>query len=292
MNKSYNNDSTYIKDFQAVFKRHPSNSFVAVAKRRQIFKIFDNFIDSKSVKSPYLFLIGESGIGKTALMANYILTKSSSFIYYFIEYCSRDTLYPEAFIKHIYFSLGKIYGLSNSVLNLEIYDLVELLKKRLHEVANICKKQKYTQVIIIDALDESITDASNSGYHINSIIDVLNCLDIPDNFRILISSSRELTEITLQELYYQTIIMAGNEQSNKADIYKYFHDNLLKYNYSEEEIEKLAENSEGNFQYASFVIQTIRKKGKNFIFFLLNRPPGLFKLYELKLVSCQHNVIG
>ena len=190
-----------IINFDDVFQTHPYETYINAFKRKKIFETIDCFTSTSEVKSPYLIVEGESGIGKTALLANYIYSKNQDrreeFIYYFIKN-NTSTATAQTFIEHIYYSLcwkyklGEMrFSLNKPISSIELKNLIWQISK------NELKNGKF-QVIIIDALDESFE--GNYIVPIESILQVLNVINFPNNYRIIISSSRAIRGIQAIEI--------------------------------------------------------------------------------------------
>jgi hypothetical protein len=268
-----------IKDFSYVFERHPKESFVAIGRRREIFNEIDKFLKADTVQSPYLFIIGESGIGKTALMANYIRDKQDDIIHYFIEYDRRDLLYPDVFIKHLYCSLGRKFNLQDDNLIVNILDLIELLNRRIQNVCSEYLKGNNIQAIFIDALDECLVYNNIKPFQIESICEVINILEFANNFRVIISCSSKMKRFI--NLYSNNTVQMTNSDDNNIEIEHYLRNKLpIKYQASSN-IQKFIEASEGNFQFVVFSLQLfINDNDDSISTFIQRLPKGINNLYN------------
>lgn len=268
-----------IKDFEYVFRQHPKKSFVG---RKRIIKEIDSFLKAKNVMSPFLIIQGESGIGKTALMANYVRPKKKEIIHYFIKYGVTGLIDPLSFANHLYYALSELYKLELDNTVYSIPDKTKLLNDRLEEITKKCQKSAATQAIFIDALDESIVDRDLP--RTETIVRVLNALSFDDKFRIVITTSRKLPEMTFSSLDVtpKRLFMKDDKEEYLADVEDYFRKNLSLKNFSKENIQELVESSKGNFQYAILAVKMLKENEVTVSWLIENTPRGLFELYDVK----------
>lgn len=285
MSRNKTDKPVQIRDFAYVFQSHPEEFFAAKGMRRRIFKQLDDFLTATYVNSPFLLIQGESGIGKTALMANYVCDRRDEIIYYFLEAQRTRLLDSKAFAEHLYFALGWKYALSDSDYDESYY--VEHLQKRIQFISENCLPYSKIQSIFIDGLDES--SAFGDATRFGSIVDVLNNIEFPDNFRIVISSSREIYDVPGLRTC-QRIVMAGSDGENKADVEQYFRDNLPMNNVQENAVDRLVDRSQGNFQYAFLAVKMVKEEEVDIEWLMENPPFGLEGIYDWKLQKIRQRV--
>ncbi len=221
-----------------------------------IFQKFDTFINSK--KKGYFTVIGDAGMGKSAIASKYILATKNP-CYFNIATEGKNK--PEQFLSSIRQQLIKRYGLQNQ----ENADLGSLLQKASRKLS---EKQKL--IIVVDALDEVEQEGST------------NLLDLPQILpnRVYFFLTRRPYNLQNQRLTtspdtpYETLDLTDKkyQEFSEEDIKKYIQlflqndkenkDKLRKW-IAEQEITQqtfiteVAKKSENNFMYLRYVLPAI-----------------------------------
>lgn len=280
-----------IIEFDEVFRKHVTNKFT---RGRWIFDDLNHRLHRKNPKSPFVLVIGEAGIGKTALMANYLADKKDQVVHYFLEDKKRDRLNPVKFAKHLYASLSWIHGWSDvqeirSYRDDALEPPLELLRRRIEEISRDKLATGKHQAIVVDGLDES-----RGEYQRNlSIIDLLRGIDFPDNIKVILSSRKipELDELHFQETGKSNVVLiTGRDDENLKDVEKYLLANLSPEGVNAKDLELVINKSDGNFQYATLIIDMI-EKGETSVETILKQPPdGLSEIYDWKLQKISERI--
>ncbi len=285
MNKKLAAKPSEIINFEEVFEKHPANSFV---RGKWIFDSIYKRLNSKKVKSQIITLIGEAGIGKTALVVNYLRQIENNAVFYFLEDKKPDRLNPTTFTKHIYASLSWIHEFKDiSEISTSKDAPIELLRKRIREISRKKLARGTQQLIIVDGLDEALEVFEGSL----SIIDILCGLDLPQNFK-LIMTSRVMPELFFFKEPSQSnvLLLAGNKKENLQDLENFLISNLSSRGVKPKDIRLLLDRSQGNFQYAVLFLEMIREKEADVEWILSNPPYGLEGIYEWKLQKISSRV--
>jgi hypothetical protein len=140
-----------IYDFTSYIEEK-TRSFVG---RRWIFDAIDKFMSKN--RRGYFFLIGDPGIGKSALSAQMI--KQNGYVHHF-NIRAEGISKAATFLKNVSAQLIATYRLPYTVLLPETTDNAGVFKKLLSEVSDKLKHNERC-VIVVDALDEA--DMKESG---------------------------------------------------------------------------------------------------------------------------------
>ncbi|MCP4603470.1 MAG: hypothetical protein GY847_23620 [Proteobacteria bacterium] len=273
-------------DFEDVFRRHPEESFVG---RQRINAEIDDFLKAKAVKSPYLFIQGESGIGKTALMANYVRCKRDEYIHYFIEF-GTDTTRSQTFVDHLYYSLCWKYGRRD-------HDpgghpiTPAVLKNEVWKISKDLLKADEVQAVFIDSLDESFCQRVPEDP--GAIADVINTIRFPANFRVVITSSRNILEGNELRALAETsrpLKMFGQDEENRPDVEQYLRKAVCEEGIADDALGRLVDACEGNFRYAELSVSSIVEEGLQIDSILRGMPNGLWLLYGSALQRIHRQV--
>lgn len=275
-----------IIEFNEVFERHVRKDFV---RGSWIFNEIEKLLSAKKSKSNFVLIIGEAGIGKTALMANFISDKRNKVVYYFIEDKKPDRINPTKFAKHLYASLSWIHNLPDvSEIRLSKDAPMEQLRNVISEISQTKLAHKELQLLMVDALDESIDMLE----HNLSIIDIILSIDLPLNFKWLITS-REMPEVAyFKESKPSNVIqLTGAKDENIEDVKEYLHQNLSSKGVNTDDIGLLLQKSHGNFQYASLIVDLILRDEAEISWLLKNPPDGLEGIYNWKLKKISDRIM-
>ena len=246
--------------------------------RQFVFQEFNQFLQSKS--KGYFTVIGDAGMGKSAIASKYILvTKVPCYFNIFAEGKNK----PEQFLNSIRNQLIKRYGLINE----ENSDLRTLLQEASE---NLPEGEKL--IIVVDALDEVDQDGNS------------NLLDLPQNLpdgvyffltrrpynqdtkRLNLSPDTPYDELDLRENRYQNFseedikdyislfLKADKDYKNKLKIWLTDR-SISEINF----VEEVAKKSENNFMYLRYVLPAIANGQYNDLK-LTDFPKGLEGYYN------------
>ncbi|MEL7039084.1 MAG: trypsin-like peptidase domain-containing protein [Cyanobacteria bacterium J06592_8] len=249
----------YKRKLPQEFNRDIEDKIKNFCGRKFVFDEFDNFVNNQ--KKGYFTVIGEPGMGKSAIAAKYVVDRSA--ICYF-NLQSRSQNRPDQFLKSIRQQLINRYQLRNA----EQDNLASLLEKVRQK-----KSPGEKLVIVVDALDEV---EQKPGA--NNLLNLPQTM--PDGVYFLLTR-RPFTAET-ERLYVSPEILKEEldlrasqyEQSNKDDLEEYVwlilntdpeHKDSLKNwintrNLSDEGfVKKIVEKSDKNFMYLRCILPEIAR---------------------------------
>lgn len=246
--------------------------------RSFVFQEFDKFINSKN--KGYFTVIGDAGMGKSAIASKYILAKKDP-CYFNIATEGKNR--PEQFLSSIRQQLIIRYRL----LNQENADLRTLLQKVSEKLS-----EKQTLIIVVDALDEVEQEGSSNLLYLpqnlpNGVYFLLTRRPYNAQTQRLATSpdtpyeTLDLKEDTYQKFNEQDVkqyisLFLQNDQQYKDKLQKWLQDRKI------DEltfIEEVAKKSENNFMYLRYVLPWIAE-GKYSDLTLQGLPEGLQEYYE------------
>ncbi len=237
-------------------------------------------------KENLLFITGDPGSGKTALMAKLIQVFPQVGAYHFCIAKYETSLIPDKFIHSIASQLAtqipEVRELL-STLNLQTVAFQEtgtLMRQLIVDPLSQIKREE-PLVIIIDALDEALYFGND-----NIVKLLYNWLDELPSWIKLIVTSRKVTDILSLFDYYKPNEIDVSRKENKHDI-KQFVEGMLtqKNDFSLEKVdidlitEKIIIKSEGIFLYAKSIVQNLLSKTIH-ISDIESLPPGLSGIYQ------------
>lgn len=263
-------------DFSHIFESHPSSQFVG---RERIFAQIDQFLGSPAQPSPYLLVVGEPGIGKTALIANYIQCHRPEAVRYFIQRSKQNLDKPDRFLRHLYVSLSARYNLPVEATTEPAEVISERLKRRAREIRDTQLEEGDVVAIFVDGLDEAVVDArSATGFA--SFLE----LDLPERFRIVITSNEvpDLIRFRLPDAS-NVIYLVGANADSQSDVRHFLEHNLLPWTEDPLITDQLTLSSGGNFLYAKLVIDALLRKLVTVNQLVADPPQGLVGIHELRL---------
>jgi hypothetical protein len=223
--------------------------------RKFVFNAINQFI--KDNKSGYFTILGDAGMGKSAIAAKYIVDNPGTICFFNIRAEGRNR--PDVFLKLIRQQLVNRFDLQN----VENDDLSTLLTKANGKLSN-----SENLVIVIDALDEvDLDDNSNllnlPMYFPDKVYIILTRRPYnSDDKRLTLSPNTKYTELDLRE--YQ--------EKSKDDVKEYIEKFLKSEQYKnglnswiiqqrnlsvDEFIKTIAAKSENNFMYLRYVLEAI-----------------------------------
>lgn len=246
--------------------------------RSFVFQEFDEFINSNS--KGYFTVIGDAGMGKSAIASKYILARK---VPCYFNIATEGKNKPEQFLNNIRQQLIIRYRLQNK----ENADLRSLLQKASEKLS---ENQKL--IIVVDALDEVEQEGSS------------NLLDLPQNlpncvYFLLTRRPYNLADQRLNtspDTPYETLDLREEkyQKFNEQDVKQYiglFLEKDQQYKYKLQEwlqdrnideltfIEEVAKKSENNFMYLRYVLPWIAED-KYSDLTLKGLPTGLQEYYE------------
>jgi WD40 repeat protein len=268
-------------DFKLDIYRHVKD----FTGREWILKVIQEWINKSSGK--VLFITGNPGTGKTALMSKLIHIMPQIGAFHFCIAKFEISLIPEKFIHSIASQLATQlpeYREIISLLNLQslVYQESGALIKQLiiDPLAQIRRIEPL--VIIIDALDEALYKGiENIAKLLFNWID-----DLPSWVKIVITS-RKVPEILGMFDFYKPFEIEVNREENRNDIKKYVFEMLSQKKgitsidqLNEDLTEKIVTQSDGIFLYAKTIVQNLLNG--TFTFDQIDRfPPGLGGMYQM-----------
>lgn len=223
--------------------------------RKFVFNAITEFIEKH--QSGYFTILGDAGMGKSAIAAKYIVDKPGTICFFNIRAEGRNR--PDVFLKLIRQQLVNRFKLQNT----ENDDLSTLLTKASGKLSN-----SENLVIVIDALDE--VDQEDNGNLLNLPMSLPEKVYIiltrrpynSDDKRLTLSPNTKYTELDLRE--YQ--------DNSKDDVEEYIWEflGLEKYKAGLENwinqqnnlnkpqfVKTIAAKSENNFMYLRYVLEVI-----------------------------------
>ncbi|MBD2694141.1 hypothetical protein [Anabaena catenula] len=223
--------------------------------RKFVFNAITEFI--KKHPSGYFTILGDAGMGKSAIAAKYIVDYPGTICFFNIRAEGRNR--PDVFLKIVRQQLVNRFNLQNT----ENDDLSTLLTKASGKLSN-----SENLVIVIDALDEVDQDDHGNLLNLPTILPEKVYILLTrrpynsDDKRLTLSPNTKYTELDLRE--YQ--------ENSKDDVEAYILEflGLKKYkaglenwinqqkNLSKPQFVKtIAAKSENNFMYLRYVLETI-----------------------------------
>ena len=228
-----------------------------------------------------LLILGDPGIGKSAIAAYLIEKHPSCIAYHFCMGDDEDTLNPTKFIKSIAHQLTSQLGDDYADQVLEEMDELPkspvslfrtLIANPLSQLSQYNHKKFF---IVVDGLDEASKLGSDNELLMlfsSKFIDA-----IPNNVRFIFTS-RDNADIKSRFEAYEPFEIKTTDVRNRDDMKEYLVNSCNKYKLeiSPEDIEVLIEKSEGNILYLKEIIRQYNNSRK---FDIYNLPRGLDGIY-------------
>ena len=268
-----------VRDFEALV-REKTCRFVG---REFIFRQIDRVIADEDFPSGYIVIKGEPGIGKTALMAEFV--KQHGCVHHF-NIRAQNIRSTRCFLGNVCAQLIVKYGLDEKVLPKEYADDSGYL---LHLLGMATEKAKGGPIIVaVDALDEADDLDLPAG---------ANRLLLPPTLPkgvFFVVSMRAKNEERLVVDRREDISLIDDDPANVKDlktyIQRYIEDfksemepRIFAWGKSGSEfVDILADRAEGNFQYIHYVLPAIRhgELNRDRISRIEDLPSGLRAYYE------------
>lgn len=227
--------------------------------RQFVFDAFDKFTRDESCG--YFFVLGDPGIGKSALSAQ--LVKTRGYVHHF-NIRAQGINTASAFLKDVCAQLIAVYKLPYTAATAEDAQAGQnsnFLDKLLREVANKLHGEK--AIIVVDGLDEVDTVALTPGVNPLYLPIIL-----PDGIYIFATMRKETVEPRL-ECRSESYLIHHDSEVNTADVREYIQLALSRpgiraYIASQGIndavfVDHLVTKSEGNFMYLRYVLPEIER---------------------------------
>lgn len=260
--------------FDHVFRTHPVGAFVG---RKRLIQRVHRLLSAPEPLSPFLVILGEPGIGKTALFAKLASLHLNDWIPYFIDRTVPRLSQPSIFLRHLIASLYLRYS-TDAPMNTS--DLLPDLESFQQVVADLTQRDLLPStlpIIAVDALDESSCDLLS----VESIAHVIADIAFQTHFRFLISSRPNsiVSPFALPDPS-NVITMTGRHEENLRDVRSYFSSFLPPGTLRTDELDILVDKSEGSFQYANLLSRKLADPQADLSSIIHSPPNGLEKLYD------------
>lgn len=229
--------------------------------REFIFQALDEHLRDHAFPSGYLVLIGEPGIGKTALMAQ--LVKQKGYVHHF-NIAAQNIRTPREFLGSICAQLIIRYGLDHYTLSPEATQDSGFLSQLLSEAAANDKNRPV--VILVDALDEAedigLAPGANRLYL---------PLALPEGVYFVVTTRPE-QDYRLRVDRSREIYLDDRDPQNLKDVMNYIREFVAEHQQQmdtrieawgldeAEFVEAITDLSEGNFMYLVYVLGDIREE--------------------------------
>jgi hypothetical protein len=245
--------------------------------REFVFEALDAFLQEN--KSGYFLILGEPGIGKTAVVSQ--LIKTRGFPHHF-NIAPQNIRTPRQFLANACAQLIARYDLPHKIIPEGATEDSNFLLQCLEESA--ANPNNHPVVLVVDALDESERDDLPAR---------VNALYLPPTLpegAYIVLTSRPLDDLRLEISNQKRLFLEPDSDGNMLDIRVYIENFVKNTDSIRKEIkawgvsqadfiENLAKKSEGNFIYLRYVLPDIAEgKFKDMEFKKL--PVGLAAYYR------------
>jgi hypothetical protein len=223
--------------------------------RKFVFNAINEFIQNH--QSGYFTILGDAGMGKSAIAAKYIVDYPGTICFFNIRAEGRNR--PDVFLKLIRQQLTQRFDIAN----VENDDLSTLLIKASGKLAD-----DENLVIVIDALDE--VDQEDNG----NLLNLPMCL--PEKVYLILTRrpyNSDDKRLTLDpNTKYQELDLREYQDKSKEDVEEYIENSLKSEQYKDglnnwiiqqsnlsvnDFIRTIAQKSENNFMYLRYVLEAI-----------------------------------
>lgn len=236
--------------------REKTRNFVG---RDFVFASIHNHLADPAFPSGYIQIIGEPGIGKTALLAR--LVETTGYLHHF-NIATQNIRSAQAFLENVCTQLIDVYQLPYNALPARATQdsgfLVELLEAA-------AQQTRFSPVVLlIDALDEAEVAVASERVNRLYLPDTL-----PDRVHV-IATTRPEDDVRLRSTTLREIFIREDDPHNQEDVRQYvrnylaehrdtMRERLSQWGVSEDEfVDVISTRSEGNFMYLVLVLNDIR----------------------------------
>ncbi len=246
--------------------------------RSWLFDLIDHFVEENP--RGYFVIVGDPGIGKTALMAE--LVKRTGHIHHF-NVRSEGVNRPDAFLSNICAQLIASYGLEHTFLPPETTRDASFLKALLEQISFRLRSEGGKTVLLVDALDEvdqSLQPAGTNTLYLPSML--------PEGVYV-VATSRDTAPPLRIDCEHQPFELAQDAAGNEADIKIFIESKLelpgIRRYISDQGLEEevfvveMVKKSQGNFMYLHHVLPAVAEgayRDRDFT----TLPIGLVNYYE------------
>lgn len=275
--KAFDKDKVIgIIQFDDVFKEYCTDQFI---DRPEITSRLTQLKKSCGSGTGYVLIIGESGSGKTAVVANFLNDRKKQDIHYFTSKGREDRSNPFNLLDHLYRSLSNRYEKPIEECGTNIRVALKRLKLRMQEISNTELSKDKSETIFIDGLDEFWEDP---GY-LGTISDMLS-FELPEYFTFVLSSGMisNLMHFTAKD-ESNVVYIRRSKPETKESVEKFIRQGFSGIKIDETKLQLFIDKSQGNFQYAKFLIEEVQYDQALLQSYLEKLPCDLQELYEWKL---------
>lgn len=271
---------------------HPQDDLVQVLTQRFIGRsfVFDKIAEflANDTKRGYFLLRGDPGIGKSALLAEWIRREKA--VYHFNVRNDNDCNRSSHFLGNVCAQLILRYQLPYPTLPGDATSGPWILEQLLREISEKRLKTGEKLLIAVDALDEVVEEGNLRG---GNLLDLPPWL--PENVFFVLTMRRPPQNERAPRLSFKVTMeqfdLEHDSSENRADISTYVEmaeerdpETLESWWRArgldrEQFLQLLADRSEGNFSYLSYVVPEIAK-GRYRDEGVDSLPQGLLRYYE------------
>jgi hypothetical protein len=223
--------------------------------REFVFEALDAFLQEN--KSGYFLILGEPGIGKTAILSQLIITRGYP---HHFNIAPQNIRTPRQFLANACAQLIARYDLPHNIIPEGATEDSNFLLQCLEEAAT--NPKNHPVVLVVDALDESERDDLPAR---------VNALYLPPTLpdgAYIVLTSRPLDDLRLEISNQKRLFLEPDSDGNMLDIRAYIENFVENTDSIQKEIkawdvstadftENLAKKSEGNFIYLRYVLPDI-----------------------------------
>lgn len=225
--------------------------------RRFLFQAIENF--RTEAGRGYFELVAEPGVGKSALVAE--MVRRDGWVHHFNQRATNVTR-PEAFLSNVCSQLALAFGLELRDLPAEATRDGSFLSRLLRQVSRRLASGS-TTMLFIDALDEASGDGLPPGVN-----PLFLPPSLPEGIVVVVTSRPRRPDLSPRtDGPHRVLELDPDDDLNMADIRAYVESYLEDpgvrtycsiHRLAERELaERLAEKSEGNFMYLSYVLPAL-----------------------------------
>jgi hypothetical protein len=265
-----------VKEFKAVLGRTPH--FVG---REAIFHKIDEALADPQFPSGYVFVRGEPGIGKTALIAE--LLRRRTYVHHF-NIAPDNISAPRQFLQNVCAQLIIEYKLAHNRIEEEQLKDSGFFVRLLEEARQVAGEKPV--VVLVDALDEAEPSPKGTNR-------LLLPRDLPAGVYCIVSMRAD-RQISLVVGRQRDLYLDEKDPQNDADVLAYIRDFIAQHpdtmparitSWKTDEAEflqALLKRSEGNFMYLVYVLQDIEgnRLNKETLGDIWHLPDGLRHYYR------------